>query len=235
VLVEVLLEIEVRELFRLRHLEELAKRSIRLDVVLVLQVLFLDIGVELLGHIGAGDEGASRVTEETAELIRNLGGDFEDGKATLDRLAVLRNSSYTALATTSILDFTVDTLIKALDFSNHGGHSLAERREGGEDGLEVIIKSGDRSSGGFRGGYRSSHRSGGRSRYSRSRSRSGLATSFLGFRGRRSNGGYRSGGRSGDRNSNNFISLLGNTLGLSGGGSNRGVHYTSTGGRIHIK
>ena len=55
VLIQVLLEIEVGQLLSLRDLEELAESSIGLDVVLVLQVLLLDVVVQLLGDIGAGD------------------------------------------------------------------------------------------------------------------------------------------------------------------------------------
>jgi len=109
-LVEVLLEIEVGELLSLRHLEELAERSIGLDVVLDLEVVGLDIVVELLGHIGARDEGASGLAEEAAELISDLGGDLEDGRATgLGTFFTFLGN--TALAATSILDLTVHTLV----------------------------------------------------------------------------------------------------------------------------
>ena len=76
--VEVTLEVEVGELLRLRHLEELAEGTIRRDVMLVLEVLLLDVVVDLLGYVGAADQGALGVTEEHAELIGDLGGDLED-------------------------------------------------------------------------------------------------------------------------------------------------------------
>ena len=41
--VEVLLEVEVRELVRRREVEELEESRITLDVVLVLEVLLLDV------------------------------------------------------------------------------------------------------------------------------------------------------------------------------------------------
>ena len=108
-LVEILLEVEVGELVSLRHLEELAERAVRLDVVLDLEVVALHIVVELLGDVGAGDEGASGLTEEAAELISDLGGNLKDGRTTLDALlTLLRN---TALALASILNLTVDTLV----------------------------------------------------------------------------------------------------------------------------
>jgi hypothetical protein len=231
VLVEILLEVEVGELLSFRNLEELAERSVRLDVMLDFEVVGLYIVVEFLGDIGAGDEGACRLTEEAAEFIRNLGRDFEDGRTTLGTFFTF--STHAAFTTASIFDFTVNTLIKTLDFSDHGRDGVTEGNEGGEDGLDVIIKSGGRSSrssisgSGSRSGYRS------RSRSSSNRSRSGssLATSLLGF----SNRGYRSSNNRSNRSDRSIFSLLSNTLGLSGGGSSSGVHYTSTVGRIHLK
>jgi len=233
VLVEILLEIEVGELLSLRDLEELAERTIRLDVVLDLEVVGLDIVVELLGDVGAGDQGALGLAEEHAELIGDLGGDLKDGRATLGRLLAL--SAHAALTTASILDLTVDTLVKALDLSDHRGDSLAERGEGGEDRLEVLIQSGRRRSRGLRGGGRRSSdrrrgRGGNRGGRGSSRLASGLGSSS---RGRRGGGGGR--GRNGGHNGRNgLIGLLGNTLTLSSGGSNSGAHHTSTGGRIHL-
>jgi hypothetical protein len=236
VLVEVLLEIEVRELLSLRDLEELAERSVRSDVVLVLEVLFLDVVVELLGHIGARDEGARGVAEEAAELIRNLGGDFEDGGAALDGLTIGIFRASTALTTTSILDFTVHALIKALDLGNHGRDGLTEGGERGENGLEVLIESRRRGSrGGVRGsGHGGSYRSSDRN--NRSGDRGSRSSGLLGGLLRISSGGYNRGDRGNrSRGSNrSIVSLLGNTLGLGGRGSSSGVHHTSTGGRIHL-
>jgi hypothetical protein len=235
VTVEVALEVEVSELLTFRDLEEFLKGGIGLDVVLILEALFFDVVVDLLGDIGAGDEGASRVAEELAEFISNLGGDLEDGRTTLHGLFTIFGD--TAFALAGILDFTVDTLIKALDLSDHRRHGLAESGEGSENGFEVLIKSGGRGSrrirrdrggsGRSRGGNRNRRRSGGRG--------GGSSSGFLGDtlgrslsgssnRGR-SRGGYR--GRS-----SSIFSLLGDTFTL--GGSSSGVHHTSTGGRIHL-
>ena len=238
-LVEVLLEIEVGELLTLGDLEDLLERSIRGDVVLVLEALLLDIVVHLLGDIGAGDEGARGVTEELAELIGNLEGDLEDGEA-LGRIT-LGLSANTALALASILDLTVDTLVKALDLSDHGGDRLTERGEGGEDGLEVLIESGRRGSRGLgsrSGGRRGSDRDRRRSnRGGRGRGSGLLGDGLLGLSGRSSgNRGRRSDDRSRHRRRGDLIGLLGNTLGLGGrGGSRGGVHHIGTGGSIHLK
>ena len=49
--VEVALEVEVREVVRIREAEQLLERGIRLDVVLVLQVLLLHVVVDLTRHV----------------------------------------------------------------------------------------------------------------------------------------------------------------------------------------
>ena len=139
VTVEVTLEVEVRELLRLRHLEELAERDIRRDVVLVLQVLLLDVVVDLLRHVGAADERALGVAEEEAELIRHLRGDLEDARATrLGTLLTLGTDATLTLA--GILDLAVDTLVETLDLRDHGTDRLTERREGRQYALEVLIE-----------------------------------------------------------------------------------------------
>ena len=204
--------------------------------MLVLEGVFLDILVDLAGHIGARDEGTLGLTEERAELISDLGGDREDGRTTLGTLFTL--SLYATAALASILDLTVDTLVKALDLSDHGGDRLTERGEGGEDGLEVLIESGRRGSRGLgsrSGGRRGSDRDRRRSnRGGRRRSSGLLGDGLLGLSGRSS--GDR-GGRSDDRGRRgDLIGLLGNTLGLGGrGGSGGGVHHIGTGGSIHLK
>ena len=237
-LVEVLLEIEVGELLTLGDLEDLLERSIRGDVVLVLEALLLDIVVHLLGDIGAGDEGARGVTEELAELIGNLEGDLEDGEA-LGRITLGLRAN-TALALASILDLTVDTLVKALDLSDHGGDRLTERGEGGEDGLEVLIESGRRGSRGLgsrSGGRRGSDRDRRRSnRGGRRRSSGLLGDGLLGLSGRSSRSRGSDGRSRHRRRGSDLIGLLGNTLGLGGrGGSGGGVHHIGTGGSIHLK
>ena len=49
--VEVALEVKVREVVRIREAEQLLERGIRLDVVLVLQVLLLHVVVDLTRHV----------------------------------------------------------------------------------------------------------------------------------------------------------------------------------------
>ena len=85
--VEVLLEVEVRELDVIREVEELEERRIRLDVVLVLEVLLLDVRRDELRDVGAALLGAGRAAHERAERRRDIRGDLEDGDTR--RLALL--------------------------------------------------------------------------------------------------------------------------------------------------
>ena len=236
-MVQVALQVEVRQLVRLGHLEELAQGGIGGDVVLVLQVVLLDVVVNLLRHVGAGDERARGVLQELAQLVRHLRGDLEDGRTALGRLLTL--GAHTALALAGILHVLVDTLVQALHLRDGGRRLLAERRQGGEDRLQVLIQRRGRRRGGDgssdirngRGdnGWRSS---GNNWRHSGDGSLRGSGLATLGGRGSSGNNGWRS---SGDRHggNNNILSLLGNTLSLSGRSSG-GTHYTRTGGSIHL-
>jgi len=229
--VEVALEVEVREVVRIREAEELLERGIRLDVVLVLEVLLLHVVVDLTRHVGAGDEGALRLAEEHAKLISDLRGDLEDRRTTgLGALLALRLDAAAALA--SILDLAVDTLLQLLDLSDHGGDNLAEPREATENDLEVVIEAGGRRlSGNLRGGSRSDDR---RSRNRRNR-RSNLSLCYLLgnlLLSDRRSGCRRRNGRGDNRYRRRSNLLLGNTL---SSGRGRAHRYTSTGGRIHLK
>ena len=233
VAVQVALQVEVRQLVRLGHLEELAQGGIGGDVVLVLQVVLLDVVVNLLRHVGAGDERARGVLQELAQLIRHLRGDLEDGRTTLGRLLTL--GAHTALALAGILHVLVDTLVQALHLRDGGRRLLAERRQRGEDRLQVLIQRRGRRRGGdggsgIRNGRGDNGWRGNNWRHSGDGSLRGSGLATLGGRG--GNNGWRSSGDHRGGN-NNILSLLGNTLSL-GGRSSGGTHYTRTGGSIHL-
>ena len=229
--VEVALEVEVREVVRIREAEQLLERGIRLDVVLVLQVLLLHVVVDLARHVGAGDQRALRLAEEDAELIRDLRGDLEDGRTTrLGALLALRLDAAATLA--RILDLAVDALLQLLDLRDHRGDNLAETREATQNDLEVVVQARGRRLG---GDLRDSRRRGDNRRSDDRRSRSRRSSSrllrhlLLSSRRRRRNGRGRS--RNYRRRSGRNL-LLRNTL---SSGRGRAHRYTSTGGRIHLK
>ena len=127
VLVEVALEVEVREALRVSNAKELLERGIRLDVVLVLEALLLDVGGDRLGDIGAAHLAALGLAEEDAEVIAELGGNLEDAEASRLRNTVLielRGGATLALA--GILDLTGYTLLELLELGVQGGDGLTE-------------------------------------------------------------------------------------------------------------
>jgi hypothetical protein len=207
VLVEVALQVKVRELLALRDAEELLERGIRLDVVLVLEVLLLDVVVDRLRDLRAAHEGALALAEEVAELLRDLRGALEDGRGALDLNAVLVRLD-AALTLARILDLAVDTLLEALDQGDNRRRRLAERRELGGDSLHVLIQRRSRRRGGRRlSGRRRDRRNDNRRSDRRSRlSLRGLLGSYLLLNRRHSrcnrnqggNRGLNSGGLRGD-------------------------------------
>ena len=127
VLVEVALEVEVGEALRVRNAEELLERGIRLDVVLVLETLLLDVGRHGLGDIGAAHLAALGLAEEDAEVIAELGGDLEDAEAgRLGSAVLIELGRGAALALAGILDLTRNTLLELLELGVQRGDRLAE-------------------------------------------------------------------------------------------------------------
>jgi len=229
--VKVALEVEVREVVSIREAEQLLERGIRLDVVLVLQVLLLHVVVDLTRHVGAGDQRALRLAEEDAELLSDLRGDLEDGRTTrLGTLLALRLDAAAALA--RILDLAVDALLQLLDLRDHRGDNLAETREATQNDLEVVIQArGRRLNGNLRRGSRRNNRRNNSRRSRRNRRRSSRLLRNLLLSDRRSRRRRRN-GRGGNRYRRRSNLLLGNTL---SSGRGRAHRYTSTGGRIHLK
>lgn len=115
-LVEVALEVEVGEALSVGNTEELLERGIRLDVVLVLEALLLDVGRHRLGDVGAAHLAALGLAEEDAEVIAELGGDLEDAEAgRLRNTVLIELRGGAALALAGILDLTGHTLLELLE------------------------------------------------------------------------------------------------------------------------
>jgi len=220
VAVEVLLEVEVRELVALRDGEELLERGIGGDGVLRLEVLLLHVVVDKLRDLRAGEERAIGLREELAELIRHLDGALEDGGDAGLRLSALLDL-HAALALAGILDLAVDAAVEALDLAEKRRRRLAERRERGREDLEVLLerREGRRNLGGLRLLYR---RGGDDDRDLRRRGRGGR---LLGLRGLHLSGGCSDGRNHGDL-------LLSNNLGGLRGGLDSRAHYTGSRGSL---
>ena len=231
-LVEVALEVEVRQALRVRNAQELLERSIRLDVVLVLEALLLDVGRHRLRDIGAAHLAALRLAKEDAEVITQLRGDLEDAEAgRLRRAVLIKLRRRAALALAGILDLTGHTLLKLLELRVQRGDGLAEAVQGTDHATDLIANRLDRLLNSRLRSNRHSGNNGRYSRYNRRRSRLGLrrllGNNLLGLN-RRHNRRRRNGGRRSGR----LSLLLGYTLRRNLGYSRGGVHCTSTGGRI---
>ena len=173
-LVEVALEVEVGQLLALRHAQQLLERGIRLDVVLVLQVLLLDVVVHRLRDLRARHQRAVALAEEVAEVVGDRRRALEDGRGALDLNAVLIRLD-AALALARILDLAVDTLLQALDLAEEGSDRLAHRREVARHRLDVLLQ----RRGGGSGGRRLSGRR--RDRRNNNRRRGGNRRRHLGL------------------------------------------------------
>ena len=220
VAVEVLLEVEVRELVALRDGEELLERRVGGNRVLRLEVLLLHVVVDKLRDLRAGEKCAIGLREELAELIRHLDGALEDRGDTGLRLSALLNL-HAALALAGILDLAVHAAVEALDLAEERRRRLAERRERGREDLEVLL---ERREGRYNlGGLRLLYRGG---RDDDRRRRGGL----LGLRGLRLRGGR--GGSGSSRHDGDNRLLLSNNLGGLRGGLGSGTHYTGSRGSL---
>ena len=138
VLVQVLLEVEVRERLTLRHAEKLLEGSIRLDVVLVLEALLLDVGRHGLRDVGAAHLAALRLGEERAQVVTELGGDLKDGQTRRLGRTVLVQLRRTALALASILDLTGHTLLQLLELGVERGDRLTEAVQRTDHAADLI-------------------------------------------------------------------------------------------------
>ena len=78
-MVEIALEVEIRQHLLLLHAKERTKLRVRLDRVLVLELVELDIRRDRLGHIGPALLGARGYTEEGAEIVGEGRGELKDG------------------------------------------------------------------------------------------------------------------------------------------------------------
>lgn len=76
--VQVLLQVEVRQLLLRLHVQQGTQLGIRVDVVLVLQVLVLHVGGHELGDVGAALLATSGAAQEGAQLGGDVRGNLED-------------------------------------------------------------------------------------------------------------------------------------------------------------
>jgi len=137
VTLEVLLEVEDGEAVLLREAEELAERGIRLDGLLVREVVVLCILHHAAGDIRAADLRTRSELEEDAELLRDLNRLGEDRRGVGLLLAIRTNgTSLTAAAALGLL-------LKAGDLLLHLLHLRRELVEAGAEGVELDEERGE--------------------------------------------------------------------------------------------
>jgi len=229
--VQVLLQVEVRELVLLLEVQQLQQRGVTVDVVLVLQVLLLHVRRDELRHVGAGLLGAGGATHEGAQGRGDVGGDLEDGDAR--RLALLALYHLAAAALVGHLLQLGRLLLHALGLADELRHRLAHRQQARRQRLGLRLEA-------YLLRYYGRHLTRGRGSHHRGRgSRHGGSHGRRSHRGRsllrglRGLGGLSHGGSHHSYRGNyGLFGLLRHyTLygGLRGGGSR--AHYTRGGGR----
>jgi len=221
---EELLEVEDRELVALREGEELAERGVRVDRLLVHEVVGLGVGHDALGDLRAADLRVLGLAEEGAELIGDADGLREDavlGRGTLDggRLALATTAlGLLGEACRELLDrLEVRGLLDGVGLGGRDELLLAGDGVRKRDG-DVLI--GRRN----RGDLRRSN-NGGRDDRGRNRG-SGGGRLLAGL-------GRCRGGRGRNNGGDDGLSRLGGLRGLGGlgdGGRGGGAHYVGIGG-----
>ncbi len=128
---EVLLEVEDSKAIRLREAEELTERGIRLDGLLVRELVVLCILHDATSDIRAADLRASGEAKEDAEILRDLNRLGEDRRGVGLLLAIGTDSARLAAAA------TLGLLLKASNLLLHLLHLRRELVEGDTEGVEL--------------------------------------------------------------------------------------------------
>ena len=134
---EVLLEVEDGEAVRLREAEELTERGIRLDGLLVRELVVLCILHDATRDIRAADLSARGEAEEDAEILCDLNRLGEDRCGVGLLLAIGTDSASLAAAA------TLGLLLKAGNLLLHLLHLRRELIEGDTERIELDEESGE--------------------------------------------------------------------------------------------
>jgi len=137
VTLEVLLEVEDGKAVSLREAEELAERGIRLDGLLVRELVVLGVLHYTTRDIGAADLRTRGKLEENAELLRDLNRLGEDCRGVRLLLAISTDSARLAAAA------TLGLLLKAGDLLLHLLHFRRELVERHTKGVELDKERGE--------------------------------------------------------------------------------------------
>ena len=229
--VQVALEVEVGQNLTILHAQKGRQLGIRLDRVLLLQVLLLHVGRDGLRDVGARLEGATGATKEGAERIGKRCGELEDRRLAGHNGLTLHRLLHAAATLVSLLLKATHALLDTLELSNKGADRLTDRVGLGEHGLHIILNRGKSLSSSLhgRGSHRARSNRGGYNGGCDSRS-SSRGSSLLGLLLGNGCGDHNGRNNYGCRNLRGS-SLLGNSLLRSN--RDRSTHYTGGRGSIH--
>lgn len=118
-MLHVSLQVEVGKLVVLVNLEQLGKLGIRVDsatVLLILQVMCLDVGIDLLADLSAGHLSSDGLAEEGSKLVADKGGLHKARWLSVHVAAALLDGSLG-----SSLHLARDDLLKGLEIALDGG------------------------------------------------------------------------------------------------------------------
>jgi len=227
-LIQIRLDVAVRQIFALLHAKDLTHGRIRVDGVAllgVLELVGLHIGRERASDIRRRHLSALRLVQEDAQLILDGHWGGEDGRALLlDGAIVLLLDATTA--TTGLLQILGHALLEALEGLDGGDGLVADLLVSRNQARNLLLNGLDLRSGNLRNRRRDGGSLHDRSSRRGRRSRGGSRLSLLHW-GR--NG--RNGRNGGDGNRGSLsIGLLGNFLHSGGGGGL--AHCIHTGGSI---
>ena len=140
--VEVLLEVEVRQLVALLEAEQREQLGIGVDVTLVHQVVLLDVARDELRDVGAALQGARRAAEEGAQRRRDARRHLEEADARRLALLALRRRLAAAALVSDLLHLG-RRLLQALGLADHLRELLTHldkaSRQRLDLGLELLL------------------------------------------------------------------------------------------------
>lgn len=140
--VEVLLEVEVRQLVALLEAEQREELGVGVDVTLVHQVVLLDVARDELRDVGAALQGARRAAQEGAQRRRDARRHLEEADARRLALLALRRRLAAAALVSDLLHLG-RRLLQALGLADHLRELLTHldkaSRQRLDLGLELLL------------------------------------------------------------------------------------------------
>jgi len=146
------LEVEVGELVLLVKLEQLGELGVGVNlatILLVLETVRANVGVNLLAHVRARHLRANRLAKELGKLVTDTRGLHKTG-----RLAVARRLLATRRGLLGVLELAGHNLLERLEIRLNRGEEASQLLELSAENVKLNGKGGIRVGGGGVGNYR---------------------------------------------------------------------------------